>query len=161
MELQSTPCHGAVVAAALLERVSQLSDDWREARAMHLELQEMGLPRVNLLLVGPDTVTQHVLLLLLPDLANPITTWCPGEQLALPPPAATGTMIFHEVGSLGLDDQFRLLEYLNTATGRPQIVSTSPTPLLLSVDAGTFDDTLYYRLNHVCMHSAGRAGRPL
>ena len=161
MELRSTPCHGAVVAAALLERVSQLSDDWREAQAMHLELQEMGLPRVNLLLVGPDSVTQHVLLLQLPDLLNPITTWCPGEQLVLPPPAGTGTMIFHDVGSLGPDDQFRLLEYLNTAAGRPQIVSTSPTPLLPSVHARTFDDALYYRLNQICMQSTGRAGRLL
>jgi hypothetical protein len=159
MELQSTPCHGAVVAAAVLDRVAQLSDDWRAARAMHLELEEMGMPRVNLLLVGPDSVTQHVLLLLLPDLHNPITTWCPGEQLVLPPPAVTGTMILYDVGALALDDQFRLLEHLNRASGRPQIVSTSPTPLLPRVHARTFDDSLYYRLNHVCMHSSGEAGR--
>jgi hypothetical protein len=155
----SNPGHGAVHAAALLERVSHLSDDRREAQAMHLALQEMGMPRVNLLLVGPDSVTQHVLLLLLPDLHNPITTWCPGEPLVLPPPARMGTMILHDVGSLGRDDQYRLLEHLNSTTGHPQIVSTSPTPLLPRVHARTFDDTLYYRLNHIYMSSTGQASR--
>ena len=161
MELHSKPCHGAARAAALLERVSHLSDGRGEAQAMHLELQEMGMPRVNLLLVGPDSVTQHVLLLLLPDLNNPITTWCPGEPLVLPPPAHTGTMIFHDVGSLGRADQYRLLEHLNSAGGQTQIVSTSPAPLLPRVHARTFDDALYYRLNHVCMNSTGQAGRLL
>jgi hypothetical protein len=140
--------------------VSQLSDDWRQAEAMHLELQEMGMPRVNLLLVGPDSVTQHVLLLLLPDLHNPITTWSPGEPLVLPP-APTGTMILHDVGALELADQYRLLDHLNRATGHPQIVSTSPTSLLPRVQAGTFDDVLYYRLNHICMNSSGKVGRLL
>ena len=158
MEHHSKPCHGAARAAALLDRVTHLRDGWREAQAMHLELQEMGMPRVNLMLVGPDSVTQHVLLLLLPDLHNPITTWCPGQPLVLPP-AHTGTMILHDVGSLGLDDQYRLLDHLNRATGRPQIVSTTQTPLLPRVHARAFDDTLYYRLNHICMKSSGQAGR--
>jgi hypothetical protein len=157
MEHPSNPSRGAA-NTALLERVSHLRDDWREAQAMHLELQEMGMPRVNLLLVGPDSVTQHVLLLLLPDLTNPITTWCPGEPLVLPP-AHSGTMIFHDVGSLGSADQYRLLEHLNGAGRQTQIVSTSPTPLLPRVHARTFDDALYYRLNHVCMHSTGETGR--
>jgi hypothetical protein len=158
MEHHSRPCRGAVQAAALLERVSRLSDEWRLAHAMHLELQEMRMPRVNLMLVGPDSLTHHVLLLLLPDLHNPITTWCPGEQLVLPPPDDTGTMIFHNVGALGRDDQYRLLAHLSSATGHPQIVSTSPTPLLPRVHARTFDDTLYYRLNHIYMDSTGREG---
>ena len=128
---------------------------------MHLELQEMGMPRANLLLVGPDSVTHHVLLLLLPDLNDPITTWRPGEPLVLPPPEQTGTMILQDVGSLGRDDQDRLLEHLNNAIKQPQIVSTSPTPLLPRVHARTFDDALYYRLNHIYIDSTGQAGRLL
>jgi hypothetical protein len=161
MAHQSNHCTGLAQATALLERVSHLGDDWRLAQAMHLQLQEMGLPRVNLLLVGPDSVTHHLLELLLPELSNPIATWCPGEHLVLPPLSFTGTMIFHDIGALGRDDQWRLLEHLGCATGALQIVSTSPTPLLPRIHAGTFDDTLYYRLNHIYLDSNPQTGRPL
>jgi hypothetical protein len=151
MEHQSKLFSGAVQSAAAFDCVSHLKVDWRLAQAAHLELQQMGLPRVNLLLLGPDTVTQNVLELLLPDLHDPITTWCPGERLMLRPPTQAGTMIFYDVGALARDDQRRLLEHLGRATIRPQVVSTSSTPLLPRVHAGTFNETLYYRLNTICL----------
>jgi hypothetical protein len=120
---------------------------------MHLELQAIGLPRVNLFLVGPESVTHPLLELLLPKLHDPITTWCPGQHFVLPPPEYTGTMILYQVGALGRADQWRLLEHLGRVTGELQIVSTSSAPLMSRIHAGTFDDTLYYKLNHVYVDS--------
>jgi hypothetical protein len=151
MEHQAKLFAGAVRAAATFDCVSYLKVDWRLAQAAHRELQQMGMPRVNLLLVGPDTVTQNLLELLLPDLHDPITTWCPGERLVLPPINQAGTIIFYDVGALGRNDQRRLLEHIGRAPVRPQIVSTAATPLLPRVHAGTFNETLYYRLNTICM----------
>jgi transcriptional regulator of acetoin/glycerol metabolism len=131
------------------------------AQAMHRELRAMGMPRVNLFLVGPRSVTQDLLELLLPDLHAPITTWFRGERLTLSPPAGSGTMIFYEVGALGYDDQHRLLEHLASDSARPRIISTSSTALWPRFHAGSFDDTLYYRLNHIYLDLSGPASRPL
>ena len=59
--------------------------------------------------------------------------------------------MLHDVGTLPLDEQLRLLDWLERAEGRTQVVSTSTTPLLPRVQAGAFIDTLYYRLNTVCV----------
>ena len=47
-----------------------------------------------------------------------------------------------------------LLRWLERATGRTQVVSTTSTSLLPRVQDGTFVDTLYYRLNTVCLDVA-------
>jgi transcriptional regulator of acetoin/glycerol metabolism len=50
---------------------------------------------------------------------------------------------------LRLQEQIRLLEWLALAAGRTQVISTSVAPLFPRVQAGSFIDTLYYRLNTV------------
>ena len=60
-------------------------------------------------------------------------------------------MILREVGALSVDDQHRLLEWMDLTGGRTQIVSTTSTPLLSRVRAGGFLEALYYRLNTVCV----------
>jgi hypothetical protein len=130
------------------------------AHAMHRELRAMGMPRVNLFLVGPRSVTQDLLELLLPDMHAPITTWFPGEPLTLPP-AGSRTMIFYDIGALRYDDQRLLLGHLAGDSARPQIISTSSTALWPRVHAGSFDDTLYYRLNHIYMDLSGPPSRRL
>ena len=131
------------------ETVSRLREDWRVARAAHAELARLGLPRVNLLLMGPDGVLEYFLDALLPDLREPVGRWCPGEQLLLPPPALIGTMIFQDVGAMPMDDQHRLLDWLTGASGRTQVISTTPQCLLPLVEAESFSPDLYYRLNIV------------
>lgn len=111
----------------------------------------MGMPRVNLLLIAPDGVVQFVLESLLLDLKEPIARWRAGERLVLPSPDQSGTLVLHEAGALSANDQIRLLDWLEQAEGRTQVVSTSTTPLLPRVHAGGFIDTLYYRLNTVCV----------
>jgi hypothetical protein len=134
-----------------LDRRSRLEEEWRMTRAALLELQRLGKPRVNLLFTGMDIVIQNVLQVLGPDLRQPMTTRRRGERLLLPTVAKAGTMILHHVGDLTRDDQRRLLEWTDRAAGRTQVISTTPAPLLRYVLAGAFIDTLYYRLNTVCV----------
>lgn len=127
------------------------------AIAAHRELQAMGMPRANLFLVGPRSVTQDLLELLLPDLHDPCATWFPGEPLTLPLPQI-GTMIFYDIGAMSWVDQLGLRQHLETRRQRPQIVSTSSTPLFPRVYAGTFEDTLYYHLNQIYLDLSGPPG---
>jgi hypothetical protein len=161
MEHDSKLRRGSMRAGTVLEHVSHLSVDGRLAQTMHLELQEMGMPRANLFLVGPRSVTQNLLDLLLPDLQGPIATWFPGEPMALSPANRSGTMLFYDIGALAATDQRRVLDHLADGADQPQIISTSSTPLFPRVHAGTFDDTLYYRLNHIYMDLSGPPSRPL
>ncbi len=114
-----------------------------------LRLVEMH--RVNLLLMGGDDVVQPLVESLAARFHQPVGTWSPGERLVLPPADRTGTMVLNDVGALALQDQIQLLEWLGTAIGRTQVVSTTPAPLLPRVESGKFIDTLYYRLNTVCV----------
>ena len=142
---------GTPQAGGPLPLGSKLPDHWRMARAAHVDLLLMGMPRVNLLLIAPDGVVRFVLESLLLDLQEPVAQWRPGDELALPPVDESGTLVLHEPGSLTPGDQVRLLDWLERADGRTQVVSTSSAPLLPRVHAGGFFDTLYYRLNTVCV----------
>lgn len=126
-------------------------EHWQLARAAHVDLLLMGMPRINLLLIAPDGVVRHVLNSLMLDLWEPIVRWSPGEPVALPLPAVAGTLILHDVHALPAADQRRLLAWLETAKGRTQVVSTTSVPLLPRVTAGDFIATLFYRLNTVCV----------
>jgi Sigma-54 interaction domain len=133
------------------DRQSQSSDDWRRARAAHRSLLLMGMPRVNVMLIGIDGMVWMVLHTLLPDLDQPTAIWCPGDRLVLPSAAQTGTLILHDVGAMSREDQRRLLDWLGRAGRRTQIISMTSVPLLPRVHSGAFLDTLYYRLNTVCV----------
>jgi transcriptional regulator of acetoin/glycerol metabolism len=64
-------------------------------------------------------------------------------------------MVLHDVGLMQPNEQLDLLAWLEQAAGRTQVVSTSPTPLMPRVHTGLFIDTLYYRLNTVCVDVTG------
>ena len=132
--------------------LSRLREDWRVARVAYSDLELMRVPRANVLLRGPEGIVQNVLDMLMPTLRAPIDVWRPGERLALPSAAQTGTIILREIGRLTRDDQSRLLSWLDEAIGRTQVVSTTAWPLLSRVHSGGFIDTLYYRLNTVCVN---------
>jgi Sigma-54 interaction domain len=131
---------------------SRSPDRRRLAEDVLGDLMAMGMPGVNLLLSGMDDVVQNILDTILSDLETPIGRWYPGERLVLPPVSragTTGTMILHDVGAMDREDQLRLLAWSELAAGKVRIVSTASTPLMPLVDAGTFNDRLYYRLNTV------------
>lgn len=123
------------------------NEDWRVALAVHSDLQQMGMPRANLLLVGIDDRLQGLLELLSRDYREPVEIWTPDEQLVLPPVDRVRTLILRNVGALSHVDQGRLYNWLDEAAGRTQVVSTTPEPLLPRVVAGAFMSALYYRLN--------------
>ena len=123
------------------------NEDWRVAFAVHADLQQMGMPRANLLLVGVDDRLQRILELLSRDYREPVAVWTPDEQLVLPAADTVKTLILRNVGSLTHVDQGRLYNWLDEAAGRTQVVSTTPEPLLPLVRAGAFMAALYYRLN--------------
>jgi hypothetical protein len=104
---------------------------------------------VNLLLIGPRHATDGVVSALWP--AMKAGTWHPGQSLELP--AGGGTLILHDVGHLDREDQRRLLRWLDAESGRAQVVSTSPSPLLLRMASGAFLEALYYRLNTICVNA--------
>jgi hypothetical protein len=145
---------GAKRVAIPLGPESTRPEDWRQARASYLSVLLMGMPRVNLLLIGVDGIVWNVLGALLLDLHEPIATWCPGQPFVLPPAGRTGTLILHDVGALTPDEQRHLVNWVEQSEGRAQIVSTNSAPLLPHVKAGLFLETLYYRLNTVCVDLA-------
>lgn len=125
----------------------QLPEDWQLARTA----------RLNLLLIHRGRPIENLLQMIAGDLPKPVTTWQPGDRLTLPTFGRSGTMVLRDVGDLTRDDQMRLLKWLERAGGETQVVSTTQTPLLPRVQAGRFDDTLYYRLNTVCVDCDGIA----
>jgi transcriptional regulator of acetoin/glycerol metabolism len=141
--MQSTALVGATRVTPPFS-YAQLPGDWRLARA----------GRLNMLLINSEGIVEDVLDSLLVDVHEPIATWRPGERLVLPPVPRAETMVLHDVGALTPDEQRRLLSWLERAAGRTHIVSTTTAPLLPRVEAGAFIDTLYYRLNTVCVDVA-------
>jgi len=140
MENPTTDFASATRLAGAMETFSQLPEDCRVARAAG----------VNMLIVVPER-TSGFAELLMGELATPVVSWRPGERLMLPQPAQTGTLFLHNVGSRSLLDQRYLVEWLERAAGRTQVVSTTPVAMLPLVQAGTFLPRLYYRLNTVCV----------
>jgi Sigma-54 interaction domain len=128
-------------------RWSSPNEDWRDALSVHADLQRMGMPRANLLLVGVDDRLQRLLELLSRDYREPVEIWTPDEPLVLPPVDRVKTFILRNVEQLSHVDQGRLFNWLDEAAGRTQVVSTAAEPLLPRVYAGVFMSALYYRLN--------------
>jgi hypothetical protein len=131
--------------------VPQTRAYWPRARAAHMDLHQMSMRRVNLLLMGSNALIENALSRLLPNLRKPIRIWTPPDPLELPSPVQSGTLILRDVGALPPAEQRRLLEWLELCRGRTQVVSTTTSPLLPCVEASAFHDTLYYRLNVVCV----------
>lgn len=107
--------------------------------------------RVNLMVMHRRGKRPSVLDMLLSELDAPIGAWSPGQRLVLPCPTLRGTFFVKDVGRMPRADQQRLAEWLGESNGRAQVVSTTSEALLARVDTGTFLDTLYYRLNIVCV----------
>ena len=124
---------------------------WPMARASHMDLYLTNMRRVNLLVTGATADIQDALTRLRPNLRQPIQTWTAPDPLELPSPIQSGTLIVRDVAALLPIDQGRLLKWLEMSGGRTQVVSTTTSPLLPLVESGAFHDTLYYRLNVVCV----------
>jgi hypothetical protein len=127
-------------------RASQPADEWQVARAAEVGRSLRGLPRVNWLLSGVDRVVWQLIAPGLLTLEQPVRSWGPGGHLDLPSGMRSGTLILNEVDALPADDQRRLLLWLD-APREVQVISTTSACMLSRIQAGTFSETLYYRLN--------------
>jgi hypothetical protein len=127
---------GAAPAIRPFNRASALPEECFLARRV----------RFNLHLVRGERIVQDVLELFLFGRHELVAVWRPGQRLVLPPVARLSTLILHDVGAVPFDDQRRLSDWLERASGRTQVVSTTRMSLFPRVEDGAFLDTLYYRL---------------
>ena len=141
----------AAADAAGANSVLPIRDDRRLARQAHTDLHVVGAPQPNLLLVGTAGAFRMILEMVWLELRDPIVTWHPGQPLELPLSRA-GTLVLHDVGELTYDDQHRVLRWLERSAAQIRVVSTSPVSLWPRVKAGAFNETLYYRLNTMCVN---------
>jgi hypothetical protein len=125
----------------------------RRAAMARQELQIGTSRRTNLLIVGPPSSTRVVLDMLRLDLAGPVFLWHPGQPLVLPRPDRVATLVIDQPLSLTREEQLRLVSWLLEVIGQVRVVSTSAAPLWPSVQSGHFDETLYYRLNPICLET--------
>jgi hypothetical protein len=106
--------------------------------------------RTNVLIVGPETHVNNALSLTAPDLSRDDVVQSRGGRLQLPAPATRPpTVVVRDVDTLTTAEQRRLLEWLDAASTRTQVISTASVPLLPLVETSDFNDTLYYRLNTI------------
>jgi hypothetical protein len=117
------------------------------AQAVPRDCRIAKASRSNLFLIGRTTRVEPVIDALWPGVAH--VGWRPGRRLWFPFEAET--FVLYDVDCLWRGEQRRLMEWLTARGGRTQLVTTSTEPLTDRVQANAFLDTLYYRLNTVCV----------
>jgi hypothetical protein len=130
----SRPFGGADSSAPL-----SATKDLKLARAAH----------TNVLMVGPEPLVKNVLSLAV-DGRRDTAVQCQAGRLQLPQASPRPAMVVvRDVDALTPAEQRKLLDWLEAASTRTQVVSTASVPLLPLVQAHAFNDTLYYRLNTI------------
>ena len=144
----------AVVATAVKRTTPASASRIRQERgfvrpAPRRDLQVASTPRTNVLVAGGPEATRIVVDMLRLDLRGPIVRWRAGQPLDLPSPGRAATLVLENVTHLTNDEQFRILRWLDEVRGRVRVVSTTGIPVWPRVQAGEFNEVLYYRLNTV------------
>jgi DNA-binding NtrC family response regulator len=114
------------------------------------DLNIARVTRANLLVVGPEPLVRNLLSLVASGTRRDAMVHAKSGRLELPSSGARpSTVVVHDVDALTTSEQRRLLEWLDAATTHTQVISTASMPLLARVEARTFNETLYYRLNTI------------
>ena len=114
------------------------------------DLNIARITRANLLVVGPEPLVRNLLSLVSSGTRRDAMVRGTTGRLELPASGARpSTIVVHDVDTLSTSEQRRLLEWLDAATTHIQVISTASMPLLSRVEARTFNETLYYRLNTI------------
>lgn len=122
----------------------------RSVSPFSLDLRVARTSKANLFVVGSDRMVANVLSVAVPNMAQCTVIRCKDGRLLLPPVSLRpGTLVVRDVEALTADDQRELLEWMDAVQYRTQVISTTSRPLLERVEAGDFNDTLYYRLNKI------------
>ena len=121
----------------------------RGAESAESDLDLARRTKANLFVVGDDDVVARLITSLGPSLATPIFVRHRGERLRLSPTSPpVGTIVVYDVDTLRRDEQHALYHWM-ARNGRTQIVSTASKFLQPMLQAGAFNEGLYYRLNVV------------
>jgi hypothetical protein len=113
------------------------------------DLQVGSVPHTNVLVVGNPDATRIVVDMLRLDLRGAVVKWRAGQPLDLPIPGHAATLVLENVAQLNVEEQFRILRWLDDVRGKIRVVSTTSVPLWPRVQVGVFNEVLYYRLNTV------------
>jgi sigma-54-interacting transcriptional regulator len=126
---------------------------WRDANSAVTDHDLARTSKANVFVVGAEDETAELVASLRPCLFTPIVVRRRGEPLRLEPAAApAGTIVVYDVETLTSEEQDALNQWLGAARGRVRVVSCASRSLLPAVEAGDFNDALYYRLNVVTIH---------
>ena len=102
----------------------------------------------NVLVEGPEPSTERVIRAVTATRQSAACEWNSSE-----PHEESGAMlIVRGVDRLSEDDHRRLLGYLNAGEAKSrarQVITTSTRSVYALVESGTFDSSLYYRLNTI------------
>lgn len=99
-------------------------------------------------LVGGAAVAIDAFLSTVREGARPPVRDMPAQAFAAPA-HTNGTLILRGVDGLDRGQQAALLQWLETPQNEARVIATSATPVYGLVQAGTFLDHLFYRLNVV------------
>ncbi len=118
--------------------------------SVHRELNLARTTKANLLLVGREPVVLSLVSLLLPEPNAGATVRRQDGRLLLPSASSRGgAVVVRDVDALTREEQRSLIDWLDSASTRTQVISTASVPLLPLVETCQFNDALYYRLNTV------------
>ena len=138
-------CNRAWTVREGQERRSGPSQGPLVPRTLPDERDLISTSRLSVLLIGENSRTGSVVGAVRAHLGQPLITLLCVQTLELPP-VSLGTVILFGVDVLALEDQHRLMTWLERGD-RPRVISTSRVSLLPIVEAGMFIESLYYRLN--------------
>jgi|SRR6266853_5090070 len=102
------------------------------------------------LLIGSETSTNAAIARLLPYLRAPLMQWCP-RAVKVPTQQTKGTLVIWDVDTLDRTQQEQLLTWMDSHDANVQVISTVKRPMFPLVLREKYLDTLYYRLNIVCL----------
>ena len=114
---------------------------------VRVDANSLAQSRANALIIGDQLAVMRVLGIIWPTLKKSVR-WVEGTRLSLPL-EPDGTLILEEADRLSERAQADLLEWLNHHGQSVRVLTTASRPLFPLVEAGSFLDSLYYRLNHV------------
>jgi Sigma-54 interaction domain len=145
--------NGGDRSSAQREVVLRSDEKWRGADSGVTDHDLARTSKANVFVVGAEDEAAKLVASLRPCLFTPIVVRRRGEPLRLEQAAApAGTIVVYDVETLTPEEQEALNRWLGTARGRVRVVSCASRPLLPAVEAGDFNDALYYRLNVVTIH---------
>jgi hypothetical protein len=109
---------------------------------------------VNVLLLGKSRTTARLIDEMRPHLTEPVVSVRGGDSPDLNSLPSVGTVVLCDLDELMSADQLALNAWLSESH-RPRVISTSQASLVPLMDAGMFSDSLYYRLNILCLDMTG------